>query len=166
MGKKSRNKSKKNHNAKESRAAQKSDKKFIAAVVILVAIGVGLVAYNVIGKKEGPQGIADASQASVEKLKGGETKPVLSPARFVGKTAAAYRVASKKPELLDAMYCYCYCSRSIGHKSLLSCFTDNHAANCGICQQRAFYANSLDEKGYDIAKVRTAVDKKFWKPLR
>jgi hypothetical protein len=166
MGKKSRNKSKKNHNEKESRNARQSDKKFIAAVVILVAIGVGLVAYNVIDKGEGPQSIADASQADVEKLKGGETKPVLSSTRFVGKTAAAYRVASKKPDLLDHMYCYCYCSRSIGHKSLLSCFTDNHAANCGICQDQAFYANSLDNQGYDIAQVRKAVDKKFWKPLR
>lgn len=166
MGKKSRNKSEKKHHEKESRTAQKSDKKFIAAMVILVAIGAGLVVYNVIGKREGPPDIADASQANVEKLKGGETKPVLSPTRFVGKTATAYRVASKKPDLMDAMYCYCYCSRSIGHKSLLSCFTDNHAANCGICQEQAFYASSLDKKGYDIAQVRKAVDKKFWRPLR
>ncbi len=166
MGKKSRNKSKKKHNEKESRTTRQSDKKFIAAVVILVAIGVGLVAYNVIGKGEGPQSVADASQANIEKLKGGETKPVLSPDRFVGKTAAAYRVASKKPDLLDHMYCYCYCSNSIGHKSLLSCFTDDHAANCGICQDQAFYADSLDKQGYDIAQVRQAVDKQFWRPLR
>lgn len=166
MGKKSRNKPKIQYNEKGRRARSKSDKKFIASIAILVAIGVGLVAYNVIGKGEGPQNVADASQANVEKLKGGETKPVLSPSRFVGKTAAAYRIASKKPDLLDHMYCYCYCSIGHGHKSLLSCFTDSHAANCGICQDQAFYADSLDKKGFDIAQVRKAVDKKYWRPLR
>jgi hypothetical protein len=84
----------------------------------------------------------------------------------VGKTAAAYRLAGENRELLDAMYCYCYCNKSIGHKSLLSCFVDNHAANGGICQDQAFYAGSLGKKGFDVAQVRHEVDKKFWRPLR
>ncbi|KKL87618.1 hypothetical protein LCGC14_1932940, partial [marine sediment metagenome] len=39
-------------------------------------------------------------------------------------------------------------------------------ANCGICQDQAFYASELTDKGYDLAQVRTAMDKKFWRPLR
>jgi hypothetical protein len=105
-------------------------------------------------------------EQAIEKIKGGETKPVVSPALFVGKTAATYRTAQENPDLLDAMYCYCHCSESIGHKSLLSCFTDNHAANCGICQDEALYAKSLLNKGNDIPQVREEVDRKFWKPLR
>jgi hypothetical protein len=105
------------------------------------------------------------SATSFEKLRGGETKPVLSPARFKGKTASAYNVAQKNPELLDAMYCYCYCKKTIGHKSLLSCFTDRHATNCTICQDQAFYAKIMQKKGLDIGQVRKEVDRKFWRPF-
>jgi hypothetical protein len=57
-----------------------------------------------------------------------EKKPPLSPARFVGQTARAYQIANDIPDVLDQLYCYCGCDRSLGHKSLLSCFTDDHGA--------------------------------------
>ena len=104
-------------------------------------------------------------EANFEKLKGGETKSVLSPARFTGKTASSYKVAQENPELLDAMYCYCYCKKTIGHKSLLSCFTDKHASKCTICQDQAFYAKLKQDKGLDIGQVRKEVDRKFWRPF-
>lgn len=52
----------------------------------------------------------------------------LSPALFVGKTAAAYQVAHEIPDVLDQLYCYCECDRHMGHATLLSCFVDSHAA--------------------------------------
>ena len=105
------------------------------------------------------------SDTNYAKLKGGETKPVLSPARFSGRTASSYKVAQENPELLDAMYCYCYCKKTIGHKSLLSCFTDRHASKCTICQDQAFYAKRLLGQGLDIDQIRKEVDKKFWRPF-
>ena len=57
-----------------------------------------------------------------------ETRPTLDPAKFVGKAAAAHRVAREIPEVLDQLYCYCGCDKHEGHKSLLSCYTDGHAA--------------------------------------
>jgi hypothetical protein len=57
-----------------------------------------------------------------------ETRPTLDPDRFVGKARLAHQVAREIPDVLDALYCYCYCDRSRGHKSLLSCYTDGHAA--------------------------------------
>jgi hypothetical protein len=57
-----------------------------------------------------------------------ETRPTLDPDRFVGKARLAHQVAREIPDVLDALYCYCYCDRSNGHKSLLSCYTDGHAA--------------------------------------
>jgi len=57
-----------------------------------------------------------------------ETRPTLDPARFVGKTALAHRVAREIPDTLDQLYCYCECDKHSGHKSLLSCYTDGHAA--------------------------------------
>jgi hypothetical protein len=57
-----------------------------------------------------------------------ESRPTLDPALFVGKASLAHRVAREIPDVLDRLYCYCGCDRSAGHKSLLSCYTDNHAA--------------------------------------
>jgi hypothetical protein len=57
-----------------------------------------------------------------------ETRPTLDPARFVGRAAAAHRVAREIPDVLDQLYCYCGCDKHQGHKSLLSCYTDGHAA--------------------------------------
>lgn len=57
-----------------------------------------------------------------------ETRPTLDSALFVGKAAAGHRVAREMPELLDQLYCYCQCDKHQGHKSLLSCYTDGHAA--------------------------------------
>ena len=57
-----------------------------------------------------------------------ETRPTLDPARFVGKAARAHQVAREIPDTLDRLYCYCECDKHAGHKSLLSCYTDGHAA--------------------------------------
>ena len=57
-----------------------------------------------------------------------ETRPTLDPARFVGKARVSHQVARDIPAVLDQLYCYCACDKHLGHKSLLSCYTDNHAA--------------------------------------
>src|SRR3972149_3655108 len=59
-----------------------------------------------------------------------ETRPTLDPARFVGKARTAHQVAREVPDILDQLYCYCECDKHMGHKSLLSCYTDGHAATC------------------------------------
>ncbi len=98
-------------------------------------------------------------------LRGGENRPTLSPAQFTGNVARAYNVAKGNRELLDSMYCYCNCKISIGHKSLLSCYADKHAVNCGICQDQAFFALSQLQSGMDVISIRKAMDAKFWRPL-
>jgi len=57
-----------------------------------------------------------------------ETRPTLAPALFVGKAALAHQVAREIPDTLDQLYCYCECDKHMGHRSLLSCYTDGHAA--------------------------------------
>jgi hypothetical protein len=152
------------------------------AIVLIAIIGIGFVAVR--GNKTGFVNVKDvkykkasnietvqktsnseANETKFEKLKGGETKLVLSPARFTGKTASAYKVAQENPELMDHMYCFCYCKKTIGHKSLLSCFADKHASKCTICQDQAFYAKKLQDKGLDLGEVRKEVDRKFWRPF-
>jgi hypothetical protein len=57
-----------------------------------------------------------------------EPRPTLDPSRFVGRAAVAHQVAREIPDVLDQLYCYCGCDKLAGHKSLLSCYTDGHAA--------------------------------------
>lgn len=58
-----------------------------------------------------------------------ETRPVLDPAMFSGQVRAAYAAAQKYPEILNEVFCYCYCEQPpFHHKTLLSCFTDKHGA--------------------------------------
>jgi hypothetical protein len=90
-----------------------------------------------------------------------ETKSTLSSALFVGKTASAYRLAQEIPDVLDHLYCYCHCDKSIGHVSLLSCFTDTHAANCGVCQNEAFDAAAMLKKGSTLPEIRRQIDLKY-----
>lgn len=61
---------------------------------------------------------------------GGETKPVLDPLRFRERNIReAYLAASRYPEVMDSLHCYCNCDRPpFNHRSLLSCFTDYHGA--------------------------------------
>jgi hypothetical protein len=90
-----------------------------------------------------------------------ETKVPLSPALFVGKTETAYRVAEQIPDIVDQLYCYCECDKHSGHRSLLSCFTDNHAANCDICQDEALDAAKMKKQGYSMAEIRSGIDGKY-----
>jgi len=163
---------KKNRKMKRKRQSTTSAK--VAGKIPLLPIVIILVAVVIVGawgywnNKFTAETVVQSTQSenvNLSDLKGGETKPVLSPSRFVGKTARSYKVAMDNQMLLDHMYCYCYCQKTIGHKSLLSCFTDKHATSCTICQDQALFSKTLADKGLDIAEVRKKVDKKFWKPF-
>ncbi len=162
MGKKKKNRNTDEKEKKQSRQGRKKGKFPWAPVLIVMITVIGIAVFAFLGN-----GISqELTMADMPALKGGENKPNVTPSRYRGKTASAYNVALKNRDVLDYMYCYCNCKQSIGHKSLLSCFTDDHAANCGICQDQAFYAADLTAKGYDLAQVRMAEDKKYWRPLR
>jgi len=90
-----------------------------------------------------------------------ETKPTLSPALFVGQTERAYQVAQDISDVIDQLYCYCECDKHSAHVTLLSCFTDNHAANCDICQDEALEAAKMMKQGIGMAEIRSRIDGKF-----
>src|SRR3990172_4427098 len=54
-----------------------------------------------------------------------ETRPLLPPDMWSGKAAEAYRLAAEIPQVVDAQYCYCDCSKNpkFMHKTLLTCYT-------------------------------------------
>lgn len=66
-----------------------------------------------------------------QSLRKGETRATLDPNQFSDpRIRQAYQVAREIPWVLDSIYCYCQCAESpaFRHKSLLSCYVDNHAA--------------------------------------
>lgn len=78
----------------------------------------------------------------------GSLPPTLAASDFFGKSRQAYEVAKKIPETLAQLPCYCECDRSFGHKSLHTCFVDDHASHCAVCVDEALMAYRLqtDEK--------------------
>lgn len=64
-----------------------------------------------------------------QSLRMGEKRATLDPMQFSNQyIREAYTVAKKIPWIIDSIYCFCYCKESFGHKSLLSCYVDDHAS--------------------------------------
>ena len=93
----------------------------------IIAIVLGLFAWGRVGTKS-PSSFSQPVPGAPSGYVRRETRIPLSPALFVGKTAMAYQVANDIPDVLDQLYCYCYCDKSLGHLNLLSCYIDGHAA--------------------------------------
>ena len=88
--------------------------------------------------------------------------PTLAPEKFTGLTRDAYRVAREIPVTLAQMPCYCYCDRGMGHKSLHSCFEDDHAAHCAVCVNEALLAYQLEKEGkLTTAQIRDRINETF-----
>lgn len=124
-------------------------KKILFAPIIFLALGLALSLSSCSSKTE------------VKSLRGGETRATMSPIEYTGETARAYQIAKEIPEVLDSMYCYCECEKHFAHKSLLSCYVDDHASHCDICMNEAFMAYELHRQGKDIKSIRAAVDARF-----
>ena len=88
--------------------------------------------------------------------------PTLAPAQFVGKTREAYVVAREIPQTLAQLPCYCHCDQSFGHKSLQTCFVDDHASHCAVCVDEALLAYRLQkEQKMSPEQVREIIIEKY-----
>jgi len=91
--------------------------------------------------------------------------PTLPPAGFVGKTRAAYQVAKEIPKTLAQLPCYCECDQAFGHKSLQTCFVDDHASQCAVCVDEALLAYKLQkEDKLTPEQVRELIIEKYSAP--
>ncbi|MBI3076631.1 MAG: hypothetical protein HYY85_06540 [Deltaproteobacteria bacterium] len=108
---------------------RKSRRWWLAGVGVLAVAG-GVLAWR--GQAPSPpvsiSNPASSSGTVVPTAARRETRPTLEPALFVGKAARTHQIAREIPDVLDRLYCYCECDKHVGHKSLLSCYTDGHAA--------------------------------------
>ena len=84
--------------------------------------------------------------------------PTLDPASFSGITRDAYRAVREIPVTIAQLPCYCHCDQGFGHKSLYSCFEDDHAAHCAVCVQEALMALKLEkEQKMTPAQIRDTI---------
>src|ERR1043166_3260981 len=84
--------------------------------------------------------------------------PTLDPEKFFGLARDAYRAAREIPVTLAQLPCYCHCDREVGHKSLYSCFQDDHAAHCAVCVNEALLALKLEkEQKMTPAQIRETI---------
>ena len=89
-------------------------------------------------------------------------EPTLPASAFTGKARDAYAAATEIPETLAQLPCYCHCDQSFGHKSLHSCFVDDHASQCAVCVDEALLAYRLQkEEGMTPERVRQVIVDKY-----
>lgn len=88
--------------------------------------------------------------------------PTLAPEQFTGLVRDAYRAAREIPVTLAQIPCYCFCDRGMGHKSLYSCYEDDHASHCAVCVDEALLAFKLEKEGKLTApQIRERIVAKF-----
>jgi len=80
---------------------------------------------------------------------------------FQGRAREAYAAAAEIPDVLAGLSCYCGCKKSYGHRHLLDCFTDDHAATCGHCINEALDAHTLFMTGTPPDEIRKFIDEKY-----
>ncbi len=98
-----------------------------------------------------------------------ERRPTLDPALFTDRriydpaVQPSYQVARQIPATVDRLHCFCECAESpqFHHKTLLTCFTDKHAAGCGICMREALMAAELKQKGASDDEIVLLVESAF-----
>lgn len=84
--------------------------------------------------------------------------PTLEPEKFAGITRDAYRAVREIPVTIAQLPCYCHCDKGFGHKSLYSCFQDDHAAHCAVCVNEALLALKLEkEQKLTPAQIRETI---------
>ncbi|HEX8162669.1 MAG TPA: CYCXC family (seleno)protein [Pyrinomonadaceae bacterium] len=84
--------------------------------------------------------------------------PTLAPEQFPGKARMAYQAVGEIPQTIAQLPCYCHCDVGFGHKSLHSCFEDDHAAHCAVCVDEALLAYKLQKQdGLKPDKIRELI---------
>ena len=158
MGKRKSNKKKKSGGGKPGKRNTLGTAAAFVAVILMVLGGVYVYTK--------PSGRATASNPAPATGQLVENRPVLSSALFTGKTALAYKYAAEIPKVIDSQFCYCYCKKDHGHKSLLTCFTTMHGSKCELCIEEVLYAYDLYQEGKSLDEIVVAVDKRFYRPYK
>lgn len=96
------------------------------------------------GHAQSPASDVPAFETSPAALK--SLPPTLSPEKFTGKQRLGYEAVRAIPQTIAQLPCYCYCDQGFGHKSLHTCFVDDHAAHCAVCIDEALMAYRMEKE--------------------
>lgn len=134
---------------KNSKKSRRNIWLYMVAGIFLIAAGTMLAVRNANATVH-PKPRAEAAQLQTE-----------SPDDFTdAETRESYRMAAEVKEILDGLFCYCYCKGG-GHYSLLDCFRDEHGAGCDICKGEARLAYKMAQEGKTLEQIRIAIDQQF-----
>jgi hypothetical protein len=104
-----------------------------------------------------------AFQTDAASLK--DLRPTLSPEKFFGQAQVAYKAVKEIPRTIAQLPCYCHCDKGFGHKSLHTCFEDDHAAHCAVCVDEALLAYRLEkEEKLKPEQIRERIIKEYSAP--
>ncbi len=79
----------------------------------------------------------------------------------------AYTYATKHPDMLEQIPCYCGCGGHSGHRFLRDCFIlddwtyDEHARYCDVCIGEAMKVQSYLAEGKTLKEARTLIDNEY-----
>jgi hypothetical protein len=88
---------------------------------------------------------------------------VVSPDNFQLPIRLGYSAASKFPEIIAKLFCYCGCDQANNHDSLLTCFRSDHGADCQICQEEAIVASQLASRACSLKEIQAKIESSFGK---
>jgi hypothetical protein len=117
-------------------------------------------------ESESDQGVPNFNGAPAA---GAKLTPILTPDQLFGANSRfpyqthAYELAAKIPKVIYQQPCYCYCDRSMGHKSLHSCYEGTHGAECATCLKELYYTYSMNKKGKTPRQIRAGIINGDWK---
>lgn len=139
------------------------------ALALCALVTLGAAASAATSRQKAPAKKVPAAAAKNACTGCAERAPILDPKRFADiskyepEVAPAYEVARKYPRTIDRLHCFCECQESMTHRhrTLLTCFTTDHAAGCGICIREAILAGELKDKGLSDAEIENTVESAF-----
>jgi hypothetical protein len=123
--------------------------RWVVMAMALVVLALGLMATRSANATTHPTPRAGLTAADVA-----------PPSRYAEypRIAQVYEMAARIPDVLDGLYCHCDCSKHSDHRSLLTCFQDDHGAACDVCLTEAALAYRMIGEGKSLKQIRKAVD--------
>jgi hypothetical protein len=141
-------------------------KRFVALVMLFLAVTIVSAPWLLSEADSGVPKFHDRPPA-----KGTDLPPILTVDQLIGSNAQfpyqthAYELAAKIPKVIYQQPCYCYCDRSMGHKSLHSCFSGTHGAECGTCLKELYYTYTMYKQGKSARQIRAGIINGDWKQI-
>jgi hypothetical protein len=123
----------------------------LAAATIAITIGGSIFWYGARAGTSAPEPRSDSPQNSL----------TLDPSAYAGEARQAYQIARDHPALLAQLHCCCGCDKVLGHRNLLDCYRDKHAASCATCIGEAIDGNQMASQGSPVEQIRDALRARY-----